>query len=403
MCVVPSIWIISIDETHRKSRFLELAARQESKLKEFMFLSYDLFGTNISNLTRNNNNNVIETLTRNFTHNENLANIDKKSGRISTNDNFFFIDNKSLANFIQNKQISSISDQISLALSLAEINNSLHSTTAPKKSLVSVMSSTLAPENSSNANSTDLIKKLDKTSIECCDVNVSYWFKEDQYQHLFFQLFMLVLITTRWLITSGSGLSATQRTFVLILSMANALDTLDLFSCLSLEMVFKNSQLVYSLLLIVSVSLVQFIFLPTVKSSSESSGDDGQSDFNSWNENCDETYYNEMHHNHFEGGAGTSYDGNMHIRGGINVFPLVKKKELKFKIKSPRLSLFNKGYDLAGDKKMTPENNFQPTMFTYGMNPSFQQQQPQSSYSYNKFDKVSKYSNFIFPIFHTTL
>jgi hypothetical protein len=250
MCVIPSLWIISIDEAGRKQRFLSLASSQEARLKEFAASSFGLLDLN--------SNKTSEIFTPG-----------NKSVSHFASGNSYYIDSKSLANLIRNQPIKSLSDQIAMALSQTELVNASIITSAKLPAATLTSLNTTFP---SQVNNTDS-KINEKSNIECCDTEITYWFREDQYQNLFFQLFLLILVSSRWLVTSSARLSSTQRTFILILSMANALDTLDLYSCLSLEFVFKSSHLVYALLMMVSISLLQFLFIPTV--SSESSGAEG--------------------------------------------------------------------------------------------------------------------------------
>ena len=117
--------------------------------------------------------------------------------------------------------------------------------------------STKSPK-SQEKSATKLTKIAD--GIECCEVKIDYWFQEDIWQQLFGQLLLIILITSRWLITR-SGLTVNQRSLILVISVATAADTLNFFCYLNLEIVYRNKYLLYSALLIISLSLLQFVFL----------------------------------------------------------------------------------------------------------------------------------------------
>lgn len=108
--------------------------------------------------------------------------------------------------------------------------------------------------------STKVIEKGSVVGVDCCDVKISYWFREDSFQNLFFQTLMLILCISRWLITRAE-LNLNQRSLILVISVATAADTLDFFGYLGMQMVYSSWHLLYSVLLIVSLSLVQFVFL----------------------------------------------------------------------------------------------------------------------------------------------
>lgn len=223
-------------------------------------------------------------------------------------------------------------------------------------------------------------KKLDK-SIDCCQFDLTYWFKEDQYQQLFFQLLMLILIVSRWTITTDVQLNPTHRTFILILSVANALDTLDLATYINLELIYQNTQLTYSLLLIVSLSLVQFMFLPSVKDTS-SNEDILSSNF--FDEAVDDDDYDDEDKFRVNNYEDLILDRMRRLEERSSD-PDVKKKELKFKLKNPRLSIFNRQYNLNSKKMEASEiigqqqDQSPSAFFSYGnvLQPGF-----------GKFDKV---------------
>jgi hypothetical protein len=363
LCVIPSIWIVSIDEANRKQRFLSLAETYDDKIKKFVSSSFD------KALTGLNGSKVL-----NETEIKNIPRVTSTS-----NGNLFFIDNNGVATVMHNKHMSSISDQITMAMSLAELNNQSITPafkTAPK--LTNILGSSNASVGVATSNNTS--KNIDSSNIDCCETDVTYWFKEDQYQNLFFQLFLLILVSTRWLVTSSAKISSTQRTFVLILSMANAMDTLDLFTCLSLEFVFKSTHLIYSLLFMVTISLLQFIFMPTAQHTNRSLYRNASDEYlesiasseNGLRANANDENLARAH----------SYEDPREAGNMANQAKLNKKGEQKlFKLKNSRLSLkfFNRGYDLS-NKNVSP--NIQPIMFSYGLNNTYQ-----LSHSY-PFDKV---------------
>jgi hypothetical protein len=352
MCVIPSLWIISIDEASRKQRFLSLVEIHDIKIKDFVAASYNntLGSYNGSKVSiENENKNVLRMV------------LDED-------------DTKNTAGIMENKHLTPLNDQIAMALSIAESANQSISTRI--KSMISLAgaNTTLTAMLSNNT-----LRKIDSLNIDCCDTDITYWFKEDQYQNLFFQLFLLILVSTRWLVTSTAKLSSTQRTFILILSMANALDTLDLFSCLSLEFVFKNSYLIFALLFMVSMSLLQFIVMPTVQPNNRSIYRNAGYEYDesaSNSENC-------LGGNEIDGNMtrGHNYD-DLRENENTNSSRLEKKRDKKqqFKTRNSRLSikLFNRGYDLS-NKKVSP--NVQPIMFSYGLNNSYSHSQ---SYPFEK-------------------
>jgi hypothetical protein len=114
------------------------------------------------------------------------------------------------------------------------------------------------PDSKINSGTKIMSKNID--GVECCDVKIDYWFQEDIWQQLFGQLLLIILITSRWLITR-SGLTVNQRSLILVISVATAADTLNFFCYLNLELVYRNKYLLYSALLIISLSLLQFVFL----------------------------------------------------------------------------------------------------------------------------------------------
>ena len=168
-------------------------------------------------------------------------------------------------------------------------------------------------------------------AIECCEVKIDYWFQEDVWQQLFGQLLLIILITSRWLITR-SGLTVNQRSLILVISVATAADTLNFFCYLNLELVYRNKYLLYSALLIISLSLLQFVFLH-VEDSLNSMNKNGHTNNNN-NNNNNNNYSNNANignNNNNNNNSSTSQldetanDENTMINNG-NKYPLFFKK-----------------------------------------------------------------------------
>lgn len=189
---------MSIDEAHRKTKFQSFAENQEPTIKSFV-LNLDL-------------------------QKPDALNASIRSG-------VFYL-KKALhttgSNQVNDRQVRSIQNYSTIAAALKNLRR---------------LSTTKKP-----------------SDIECCDVKISYWFQEDNFQHLFYQFLMLVLVLSRWLITR-SDISLNQRCLILVISIATAADTLDFFGYLSLELVYRNNYLLFSVLLILTLSLFQFVFL----------------------------------------------------------------------------------------------------------------------------------------------
>ncbi|CAF0912561.1 unnamed protein product [Brachionus calyciflorus] len=204
-CVLPSIWIMCIDEASRKTRFQLLAESQEPDIKNHV-LSLDFIKSNQP---------------QNGTSRLGLQSLTKKIFQSTT----------ATPLEIAERKIRSIENYSTMFAALRNVRR--QSTTR---------------------------KPVLPISVDCCDVKISYWFQEDNFQHLFHQGLMLVLVLSRWLITR-SDINLNQRALILIISLATAADTLDFFSYLKLELVYKNNYLLFSVLLILTLSLLQFIFL----------------------------------------------------------------------------------------------------------------------------------------------
>ena len=147
-----------------------------------------------------------------------------------------------------------------------DIMSTLTSTTQPMvasaAALHSLVKNNATKQSKISDSKTNSVTKMSKNidGVECCDVKIDYWFQEDIWQQLFGQLLLIILITSRWLITR-SGLTVNQRSLILVISVATAADTLNFFCYLNLELVYRNKYLLYSALLIISLSLLQFVFL----------------------------------------------------------------------------------------------------------------------------------------------
>ena len=134
-----------------------------------------------------------------------------------------------------------------------------------------------------------------KGVFECCDIEISYFFQEDSWHRLFMQSLLVILVTSRWLITKPS-LVISERNIVLIIAIATFSDTLDLSSYLNLQIVYQNNYCLYSTLLIISLSLLKFVFVNTeygIISSNLSDFDLPKNNF-STNDEIDTIYHNNL-------------------------------------------------------------------------------------------------------------
>lgn len=222
-----------MDEANRKVRFHHITTHQESSIRDYV-LSLDIvnknakFGGHLSpRLMLNSSTSMLLTSTPASTA---LASTSKVT----------------LAN----------------ALVLGDLDEALFS--SPEKRSAPKLSHRKSSQQHNTKNSSHrtakVIEKGSIVGVDCCDVKISYWFREDAFQNLFFQTLMLILCISRWLITRAE-LNLNQRSLILVISVATAADTLDFFGYLSMQMVYTSWHLLYSVLLIVSLSLVQFVFL----------------------------------------------------------------------------------------------------------------------------------------------
>ena len=203
-----------IDEANRKTRFQLLAENQETNIKDYV-LGLDL----VKGYTQTNGTARSGLLGRRGSHLTTMSSPSRVERRLRSFQNYSTI--------------------------VAALRNSKRLSTTTQKNLLS-------------------------NSVDCCDVKISYWFQEDNYQHLFYQGLMLVLVLSRWLITR-SDINLNQRGLILIISLATAADTLDFFSYLGMDFVYRNSYLLFSVLLILTLSLIQFVFLSIEESFSYNS------------------------------------------------------------------------------------------------------------------------------------
>ena len=274
--VVPSIWILSLDEASRKNKFTQVADTQENKIKSFVLSLDDMINMPKTSLTTE-------------------------------------ITVASLVN-------SSASAKV--ARSLTNDDDSYESSNTLTKTLTSTVSSALANiKKPKSKTSLAEAKKFLQKNVECCDVKVSYWFLEDNLQHLFLQSLMVILIASRWLITRAE-LNLNQRSLILVISIAVSADICDFFNYLSLELIYSTPYLTHTLLLIISLSLVQFIFLHVEDSLNLTRS--FSSSFNSSTEN----------NNNNNNNANTESDTNSSSNGGVpNDFvdtdDILKKKRSK--------------------------------------------------------------------------
>ncbi len=104
------------------------------------------------------------------------------------------------------------------------------------------------------------ISKKKEETVECCVVKVSYWFQEDIWQRVYFQLLLIVIIISRWLITQAN-LKITQRLIRLMVTIVVTIDILFFFNLFLMEPVYNNVKALYAILIITSMSLFQFVFL----------------------------------------------------------------------------------------------------------------------------------------------
>lgn len=180
-------------------------------------------------------------------------------------------------------------------------------------------------------------------------MKISYWFREDAFQHLFFQTLMLILCISRWLITRAE-LNLNQRSLILVISVATAADTLDFFSYLGMPMVYTSWHLLYSVLLIVSLSLVQFVFLHVEDDSLMMSGA-GQA-YSSAHNSMPTRTGNSLENNEDGGGGG---GGDMIMSNDDEVD---KMNEIKMNNKKnqSKFSLFNRQYEFLKRHLRAEEN-----------------------------------------------
>ncbi len=405
---MPSIWIISIDECARKHHFIQNSELETDKLRDFA-AQLDFNRTNAELI----NSISMGQQTKNpiLNNTQLFKNLPSSYGN-HRNGNIFFIDNKNLANIMQNRQqLDLISNQINSALSMTDYqhqqqhqyrqtipqsnyylsSNSMFFLSSNSMKITAKTTATTQMPVSVNMTRNSSNNLENRNIIECCDFNISYWFKEDNYQSLFFQIFLPILVISRWLISSDS-LDSTQRTFLLILSIANSLDSIDLYSYLSFETIYKNKHLVYSILLMVSISLLQFVFLPNLRASKNKSNMENSSTCTEEKEYYEKDVANGNLENNISSNPNDFVGFNQNGDEILDEIDEENLNALRIKLKNSKLSLFNRGFDFSNVSKIAlPE--LQQQQFQHNLNNQqlannlYQQQQHQNqSYPYNKFD-----------------
>ena len=223
-CVVPSIWILCLDEASRKNKFNLVAGSQESKIKSFVLSLEDLISTPTTGL---NNEVAMASIV-----NASTSHLKETSLKLT----------RALQDsFVAMPQMMDKED--------VDQTTSDPATSSPQAQISKAKSRSKAEA-----------KKFMQKNVDCCDVKVSYWFQEDNMQHLFMQSLMVILVASRWLITRAE-LNLNQRSLILVISISVAADICDFFNYISLEVVYSSSYMIYVLLLILSLSLLQFVFL----------------------------------------------------------------------------------------------------------------------------------------------
>jgi hypothetical protein len=229
-----------IDESNRKNKFHQVAEGQETKIKDYVSSLNSLIASNINN----GEDSVYSSRLPNTTS-------------MATTPTISSILNNLLSSTGPNGKKHVIrSPELSYEALPLVASNLLLTSTKPSVSITSTTAKTTIKK--TIANVTPQIHLDD--NVDCCDVKISYWYQEDSIQNLLIQSLMLILITSRWLITRAE-LNLNQRSLILVISIATGADTIDFFSYLNLELVYQNDYLLYSTLLILSLSLLQFVFL----------------------------------------------------------------------------------------------------------------------------------------------
>jgi hypothetical protein len=287
--VVPSLWIINIDEANRKNKFVQVAEHQEGRIKDYV-LSLEMININSgsgSNKSGGGGSNGAMVGTVEARMAKASISSNQPQATSSSSSTLYSLLNSNASTFAQ-QNISTFKPMLrSLLLNLTEnavamalsaplppnlrMNNSLSSSHLTGGATAAMLKG--SPPLSFGSASTKIngaarsleasgpkSSKLLASGMECCDVQVSYMFQEDLCGRLFVQGLLLILVVSRWLITRAD-LTLNQRTLILILSIATVADILNFFSYLNLELVYRNKYLLYSALLIITFSLVQFVFL----------------------------------------------------------------------------------------------------------------------------------------------
>lgn len=193
LCVIPSIWIITINDTHLKTKFQAEASKHENEIKTF-----------------------VQSL-------QMTGNKDRLLGL-----------HPSLS------QASGIDQQLQYPEDLLWKN--------------------IIPKSYADITAKTPYYNHQAQKVDCCVVKVSYWFQEDVWQRIYFQLFLTIIIISRWLSTK-SDLKITQRMLKLLISLVITIDILFFFNLTLLELVYKSKFLLYAVLSITSISTIQFVFV----------------------------------------------------------------------------------------------------------------------------------------------
>jgi hypothetical protein len=230
-----------IDESNRKNKFHQVAEIQEPKIKDYV--------SSLNSLIASDKNRAEDSM-----YSSRLP-ISTSLSSLATTSTISSILNNLLSTTNSKKHMVRSPELSYEALPLVASNLLLTST---KTSITPTPITPRLPIKKIISNTTPQLHLDD--NVDCCDVKISYWYQEDSIQNLLIQSLMLILITSRWLITRAE-LNLNQRSLILVISIATGADTIDFFSYLNLELVYQNDYLLYSTLLILSLSLLQFVFL----------------------------------------------------------------------------------------------------------------------------------------------
>lgn len=335
-CVLPSIWIISVDEANRKVRFHQISTYQESSIRDYV-MSLDIVNKNSAGGSAG----LIVSAKSGHHHSPRLMNA--SSSRLST----------LIATTTTRLPPPLSSTENNVAFMFDDDSNDDGGGTVEKRSAPKLShrkSNSHEKANSVGGGglvSTKVIERGSIVGVECCDVKISYWFREDAFQNLFFQTLMLILCISRWLITRAE-LNLNQRSLILVISVATAADTLDFFGYLGMQMVYSSWHLLYSVLLIVSLSLLQFVFLHVEDDCFSTGASSAHAFSSSGNHSAPTKTSNSMENGDASGDGGGSGSGSG--SGGIADVMMMNDDEMtckadgKKKTSAP-FSIFNRQYE----------------------------------------------------------